>query len=290
MTTSPFNAASVESDLRRELADRIERGELELPLLSHAATRIATLCLEGDADPRALAELLNRDPALAGHVLRVANSSAYAPVEPIVSLQQAVSRLGSSTLGQIAFAVAVGSRIFQVAGQEGWVREMWRHAALTAGWAREISRLRRRNGEASFLCGLLHDVGMPVLLQAATDLLARAGASVTRQELESVLLELHGRAGARLAEAWKMPACAREAMLRHHSCAGELEHADEVRTTGLADALADWTADHPGESVAEGLERLRSLPLLEPLGIYDDELEGLLGRRERVCDFAGALQ
>ena len=289
MTNVSLRESEVESDLRQALAERIDRGALELPVLNQAATRVATLCNECDAEPRELADTLSRDPSLAGHVLRVSNSSTYAPVQPIVSLQQAISRLGMATLGQIAFAVAVGERVFEVPGHESWARELWRHSALCAGWSREISRVRRRNGETTFLCGLMHDVGLPILVQAAADMLRKSGSSAPRELLEPIVLDLHGAAGARLAEAWKMPEAVRETMLAHHDLARKLKYAEEVRTVALADLLSHWSVDHHDEGIPEGVERLRGLELLEQLGIYDDELECVLERRESVIDFAGAL-
>lgn len=289
MTNVSLRESEVESDLRRALAERIESGALELPVLNQAATRVATLCNECNAEPRELADTLSRDPSLAGHVLRVSNSSTYAPVQPIVSLQQAISRLGMATLGQIAFAVAVGERVFEVPGHEFWARELWRHSALCAGWSREISRVRRRNGETTFLCGLMHDVGLPILVQAAADMLRRSGSEAPRELLEPIVLELHGAAGAKLAEAWKMPEAVRETMLAHHDLARKLKHPEEVRTVALADLLSHWTVEHADESTADCVARLRGLALLEQLGLYDDELETLLERKECVLDFAGAL-
>jgi HD-like signal output (HDOD) protein len=289
MSNVSLRASEVERDLRQALAERIERGALELPVLNQAATRVATLCNEPDAEPRELAETLSRDPALAGHVLRVSNSSTYAPVQPIVSLQQAISRLGMVTLGQIAFAVAVGERVFAVPGHESWARELWRHSALCAGWSREISRVRRRNGETTFLCGRIHDVGLPILVQAAADLLRKTGSDAPRELLEPIVFDLHGAAGARLAEAWKMPEAVSETMLHHHDLGPKLKHPEDVRTVALADVLAHWSVEHHDEGTPAGVERLRGLELLEQLGLYDDELETLLARREHVLEFAGAL-
>jgi HD-like signal output (HDOD) protein len=290
MATSTISPTAVENDLRRELTERIALGSLELPVLSHAATSIVTMCMEGHADARSLADALHRDPALAGHVLRVANSSAYAPVEPIISLQQAVSRMGLTTLGQIALAVAVGSRVFNVPGHESWVAEMWRHAALTGGWAREIARERRRNVEGAFVCGLLHDVGEPVLLQDAVDLLSKAKCSATREVLAPIIDELHGSAGERLAQAWNMAPWMSAAIAHHHEPEHASEFRDEIYTTQLADQLALWTAEFPDESLSEAIARFRGSPALDALNVYEDELEILLTRRQKVLDFAGALQ
>lgn len=216
MSTAALPDTSLENDLAQELRDKVGRGDLELPVLSQAAAEVVSMCIEGATDARTLADALNHDPSLAGHVLRVANSAAFAPVEPVVSLAQAVSRMGLKTVGQIAFGIAVGSRVFHAPGHEEWVREMWRHAALTGAWAREVARVKRASVESAFVCGLLHDIGEPVLLQAAIDLLSKSSTSATRDELEPILLELHAQAGASLARAWKMAPWIVDSIANHH--------------------------------------------------------------------------
>lgn len=280
---------SLENDLARELREKVASGNLELPVLSQTATQVASMCMDGAADARSLANALNHDPALAGHVLRVANSAKYAPVEPIVSLQQAVSRMGMSTVGQIAYAVAIGSRVFHAPGHDEWVHEMWRHAALTAGWAREIARVKRTSVEGAFVCGLLHDVGEPVLLQAAIDLLARAKTNATRKQLEPLLHELHGAAGARLARAWKMAPWIADAIENHHA-AGVLQSCQDASIVLLADELAVRMERDEEQFLDNARRELPSTHVVEQLNLYDDDLETLLGRVQAVRDFAGALQ
>jgi putative nucleotidyltransferase with HDIG domain len=280
---------SLENDLARELREKVASGNLELPVLSQTATQVASMCMDGAADARSLANALNHDPALAGHVLRVANSAKYAPVEPIVSLQQAVSRMGMSTVGQIAYAVAIGSRVFHAPGHDEWVHEMWRHAALTAGWAREIARVKRTSVEGAFVCGLLHDVGEPVLLQAAIDLLTRANTSASREQLEPLLHELHGAAGARLARAWKMAPWIADAIENHHA-AQAAPSCQDASIVLLADELAVRMERDEGQFLDNARRELPSTHVVEQLNLYDDDLETLLGRVQAVRDFAGALQ
>lgn len=282
MTTATPHALAVGQRLRERLADRLARCELDLPLLPEAAARVVALCQSGDADPRELATTLQRDPALAAHVLRIANSAAFAPAEPIVSLQQAASRLGLTTLGQVALAAALQGRVFDVRGHESWAQALWRHSALTAAWAREICRVRRSNGEAAYLCALLHDAGVPILLQAATEELGRCESTLPREHLEPILIELHGDAGRRLAELWNMPPCVREAMECHHDAQRALEYGDDVRITALADQLSHLH-EHAGEAAPDVVEvRHACGSLLDTLGIYDDDLERLLARENSV--------
>ncbi len=68
---------------------------------------------------------------------------AYAARSPITSLQQAVSRLGTRTLREIAIVVACKARAFQVKGHEPLVRAIFEHSLTTALFAREVARLRR---------------------------------------------------------------------------------------------------------------------------------------------------
>jgi putative nucleotidyltransferase with HDIG domain len=226
-------------------------------------------------------------------VLRVANSASYASSEPIVSLPHAVSRFGFTALSQIAYAVAVGGRVFQVRGHEAWVAEMWRHAALAGGWARELARVRRRNVEGGFLCGLLHDVGKPVLLQTAIDALARHRATAARAELEPVLAQMHERTGALLARRWKMAPWIAAAIESHHAPVGAagspVAPGEDALAAQLADLLAHWSEEHGNDDQAAALASWQTWPASAALNLYADDLAALFARGAKVREFAGAL-
>ena len=85
---------SEQQRLTARLRDSALSGELKLPVLPAVAADVLA-CIDGDdCDAHSLAELIQRDPSLAANLLRVANSARFAPSEPIVSLNQAISRLG----------------------------------------------------------------------------------------------------------------------------------------------------------------------------------------------------
>src|SRR4029077_2368798 len=155
--------------LRTAVAHRLATGELSLPMLPRVASQVVALVGSPTTDANRLSELIHRDPALAGQVLRIANSPAYMPRMPIVSLQQAVSRLGLNAVTEIAFAASVQSGVFRVPGWEPMLNQLWRHALASGAFAKEVARTRRLNVESAFLCGLLHAVGKPALLQVITD-------------------------------------------------------------------------------------------------------------------------
>jgi len=73
--------------LRTEVAERVAAGQIDLPLLPQVASQVVMLAGNPNTDAAQLSDTIHRDPALAGHVLRIANSAAYMPRMPIVSLQ-----------------------------------------------------------------------------------------------------------------------------------------------------------------------------------------------------------
>ena len=284
---SPDGAAALKARLCALASD----AELELPLLPAASAQVLALCSEESCDARALAQLLERDPALAAHVLRVSNSAAYAPREPIVSLQQAVSRLGMGGVRNIAVAIALQVEVFRVPGRESRIAELWTHSACAGAWAREIARARRRNAEAAFLCGLLHDVGKPALLREVAAIERGLGLHLEVAALEDCLDELHAELGARMLERWKLPARMVAAARFHHRpddpevLTDNARYAEDVYTTALADQLAHWSSTE----APTRLEALHVSAALEPLGLYDEDLEALMGRRDTVLEAARAL-
>jgi putative nucleotidyltransferase with HDIG domain len=259
---------------------------LELPVLPEAAARIIVLCEDPDSTARDIQAVLERDPALASHVLRIANSALFAPVEPIVSLNQAVGRLGMTTIRNLSLAVALQGRLFPSKQVEQATRVIWSHSALTAVYARDVARRMRCSGEAAFLWGLMHDVGRPLVLQAALerpDLLhAEPGDA---QLLEAAMDAFHGRVGARLVRAWGLPYPIAAVVGCHHDPDAAGEHARGARITRLADLLAHWAL----EDVLDVDDFPHDDPVIADLGLPESELHELLALRQQAVLLALGL-
>src|SRR5260370_12587939 len=73
--------------------------------LPRVCAQLAELTAQQVTDAAQLARLIQSDPALAGELMRVANSPALRPRMPVVSLQQAVSWLGVAAVRNIAVAL-----------------------------------------------------------------------------------------------------------------------------------------------------------------------------------------
>src|SRR3954468_104063 len=154
-----------------ELSWRVAQGKVDLPLLPGVAMEVTNVAAQENADSRVIAELLRKDQAMATHVLRVVSSPVYSGRTQIVSLQQAVARLGVQKIREISLAIAFRVGVFKLKGFEQEITALFQHSVAAAMFAQEIARVTRRNVEDAFMCGLLHDVGRPVILHALVQIL-----------------------------------------------------------------------------------------------------------------------
>lgn len=256
-------------------------------MLPQVASEVIAGGLDDSTDIQKLAGLLNRDQALAGHVLRVANSPLYAGGSRIQTIQQGLVRIGFSQLREIVVAVALRTRVFSGAGQQDLLGTLWTHSALAAAYAREVARALRTNVESAFLCGLLHDIGKPVVLSLVLDLAKEAGLTLPRPRLEAALATHHTLAGRRLAEHWGLPDATVEAIARHHDFASATQHEQTVQITCLADVLAHWALG-TGEPAIDD-EGTHVHPVGPALNFYPEDLRALMDKRHAVLSVMEAL-
>jgi HD-like signal output (HDOD) protein len=272
----------VPEPLRTALRARLA-GDVALPLLSDTAARVMVACQEENSDLQRLANLVSHDQALAIHVLRVANSAGYAPREPILSVQQAIGRPASPSCAIIPWPSPRRERVFSVRS---------RGAHPPAGCTRRPRPAMRgdraapaQEPDSAFLCGLLHDVGMPILLQLVCDLEREGADRVPPEVMEGVMAEFHCDLGAKVAERWKLGPWIGMAVRHHHDPARSHFLQDEVRVTTLADLLAEWALDHSRTEDDFPIDH----PDAQALGLEERMLTQLLRKRQLVLLVAQAF-
>jgi putative nucleotidyltransferase with HDIG domain len=271
----------------RKMLEKAVRGEaLDLPLLPQTAMEVMEACNEEDVDAGSLSELLEHDQSLASHVLRVANSAAYAPQEPIISLQQAMSRLGISTICEIAVSIAVKGRVFRVPGYQVRIRELWMHSAAAGVYAKEVARRCGCEVDSAFLCGLLHDIGKPIVMHTLIEeVKRRTDRPIPSSVMEGAIAEFHELVGALVIRSWGFPAWVVEAVSRHHDYASVDQFQGRVMVASLANELSHWAlADNTTEK-----DFPAELPVIEDLDLSAEDLIGLLEKRGSVLEVVEAF-
>jgi putative nucleotidyltransferase with HDIG domain len=185
------------------------------PLLPVVAMEVMSLSHQRDASADALAELLAKDPMLAGRVLHLAQSPVYSGQSPIRSVRQAVVRLGLATMRDVVMEVAMNLRVFRAPGFATALEQLRRHSTTVAYLARAVCRFATLESELAFLCGLLHDVGIAAsLVVLAEDPELR---SIGVDHVLTAVDEVHCEATGQLARLWKLPAETHLVLERHHT-------------------------------------------------------------------------
>ena len=273
---SPVTRASAASIIEGE----IREGRLALPMLPNVAAEVMASSIDRQADAAKLAALIQRDQSLASNVLRMANSPALRATTTIVSLQQAIARLGMLRIREIAVSVAFKGALLRGGPYEARTDAIWRGSLAAGLWAREIARVARKSVEVAYLCGLLHGIGAPVVLHRLGEL----DAGLQPSAVDDLLATLAPIAGVRLAEAWSLPEPIAATIRYLHDPKQAGANADLVAAASLGSVLGQWS-----DSDEESIEPLLGLPATTWLNLYPDDVEALLAHRTEIAESLAAM-
>ena len=207
--------------LKEIIKEMVDADRVRLPAHPQIAQQ-ATMCLaaEGPDSPE-LWSLVGRDPALLCNLFRAANSSFFAGLQKTVSIEEAVTRLGSSKASQVIESACRESE----GGPQGelllcYMPALWRHAQGCALGARWLANRCGYQGIAdqAYLAGLLHDIGKQFLLAVLQDVASGGEFGMTLSEslVEEVISTMHVEQGLQLFEKWNLAEVYREVVADHH--------------------------------------------------------------------------
>jgi len=266
---------------RTYLSDSLSAPQTIAPL-PRVCAQLAELTAQQAFDASQLARLIQSDPALAGEIMRVANSPALRPRAAIVSLQQAVSWLGVAEVRNIAMAVMLRGEVFVAPGHEPESEELWREAWLAGLWAKEIARERRKQVESAFLAALMHRTGAALALKILSRFEMDQRTVMDARSFAELVVEFEPAFGRLLMSSWRLPADVQDAASGWRNFR-ESPHSDLAGTVHAAHLLATHTL-HP-QLFSE--ELVLESEVFERLGVFPDDRKAMLAKREHVRSLAG---
>lgn len=225
-----------------------------LPSMPVVVSELLASFDHGNPDISRLVAGIGKDQGLSARVLRLANSSFYGLQRQVETLNDAVIVLGFRHVRATVAAVAV-TRCFVDSSIGSFnYQHYWRHCTGVAIASRTLAERAGRSGEAGFVAGLLHDIGLLVLLSFFREpMLAVMKVATDRPALlidaeHEVIGIDHALVGEAIAERWHFPLSIREGIAGHHrpeayeanSLAGIVHLADAaVHAIGLSNPLAE---------------------------------------------------
>ncbi|WP_010584417.1 HDOD domain-containing protein [Schlesneria paludicola] len=230
------------------LISQLKSRATELQMLPSIAIEAMQLAKKPDCSISSYSSVVERDVKLMTDMLKLANSAMYCPTTPIVSLHQAVLRLGLVECQNLILTASATSMMKRISLGQKVIREVLaRHGFTTALLALQLNHTFRFGflGE-EFTAGLIHDFGRTLLAIAEPDLFIKIDPLEFDEtpdllSQERVLIGTdHCRFGAYYAIHQQLPESLQEVILFHHQ--PELSRGNQKLTALVA--VADHMANH----------------------------------------------
>lgn len=218
----------------------------DLPPMPVLAMQALQMTKDPKVSARALQSVITRDQALTARILRIVNSAMFSLRGEVSTVSHAVAVLGMDAIRSIIMSASV-QQVLLSGGPKGHdlgTRLLFDHSLGTAGAARILAEATRYpNAEEAFLCGLMHDIGKPILMRNFPARYTQVMADVYAGRAGFHPLELqafgfsHAHVGALVAERWNFPRRFSEAIAFHHDPLSASDHLQLACIVNLANSI-----------------------------------------------------
>jgi HD-like signal output (HDOD) protein len=222
-----------------------------------------------------LERIISQDAALSARILRIANSALFGLPAMVGTLSHAIVLLGTKFIHVLALSIPlIDSVMYKKSGGPIQWESYWTHSFACAWACSNSVKAGYCSGtkEEAFICGLLHDIGKPILWTYLSDGYREVIKRIEEGECELVEVEKeilgidHAEVGGELTNLWNFPETISVAIASHHDVF--IEDQDIV-----AVQLGDYIANAAGLS-----DFTRTEDALPPLSdqVVDCISEGVL--------------
>lgn len=230
------------------LVAKMKTRAAELQMLPSVAIEAMNVSKKPDCSISEYASIVERDVKLTSDILKLANSALYCASSTIISLHQAVIRLGLMQCQNLILTASVASIMKRISFQQEEIRTtLSQHGFTTALLSMYLNHTCRLGfiGE-EFTAGLIHDFGRTLLAITEPDQFAAIDpldfdetTDVLSHERETVGTD-HCLLGAYYAIHQRLPVPLQEVILWHHQPEGAKAY---PKLTALI-AVCDHMANH----------------------------------------------
>jgi HD-like signal output (HDOD) protein len=255
-----------------------------LPPFSAILSKLLASLAGEDVSFVVLGDLIEKDPVVAGNVLRVVNSALYARRGSVNSVRHALSVLGVEKVRNTVLAMSISRMLHQAETPPGWSMERFnKHSAAVAMLSDLIAQHVRgvEYPEGAFVAGLLHDVGRLLIVMGLPEehgrilRLHRASARPWADCEQEVLGFDHAGLSADVMTQWKLPEPIGEAILLHHAPPVEGK-VTLARVLSAADAYVNAIGISILPEPAGELPKQDPSCVFAPLGLNPDAIQRLV--------------
>ena len=229
--------------------------------------------LQYTADNQSLtnfADKISQDPPMVIRILRIANSPFYGMSREISSLRQAIVLLGLNRVRDMLLGVCF-SKMLPVRHKDFDYPLFLHHSMAVADCARQLANYTGIGQDIAFTAGLLHDIGLLVIVLLFPDDFSRIinEPHPNRVETERRILGFdHMEIGGKVARYWNLPVVIQEAIEQHETPPA----CDSTKSLALLVYAANLLVTEAEQGDGSGLERQEAITnVLDKLDISIDQ-------------------
>ena len=255
--------------------------DLTLPTMPEVAHDLIRSLNEEDVPISHLREAIARDPALAVHLLRLANSAHYGAREKVGTLDDAIARVGTAQVSALALASMFNDAFPVTPGLDR--QAFWRESQERGGMAQWLASGIGSDSQQAWLTGFMVRVGELLMGMKSPNSVfefeRQPSYPGARWEREVSLLGFtEGQVSAQLARAWNFP----ETMVQALDAAANPLEAQPFSRLGAVLHVAELLAAAPTPS----LEAVDELPadVLTALDVDADWMRNRLPQAQRYVE------
>jgi len=205
----------------------LSRLACRLPAFSPIALRLLAIIGDENVPFKEVAKLIQLDPAIAGEVLRLANSGFYGRRSTVRSILHAIGLLGVRRISTLVVTAALWNGLPKKSTP--FVKTWWRHSiasALVAEYIRGTGEI----ADSAYTAALLHSIGQlafyqysPAVYESVVVDAVSQGANLVECERRAFGVD-HAALADWILASWNVPAAIRQSVGGHHSpCMGKTE-------------------------------------------------------------------
>ncbi|MGA2400590.1 MAG: HDOD domain-containing protein [Syntrophobacteraceae bacterium] len=221
---------------------------LNLPVFPKVARELHKKMADENSSVNDIAAIIAKDQALAGQMLKLANSAFFAGLNRVRTIRESIMRLG---VNQVCNCLVAGSQKNFYLSHDPvigrYLQVLWKHALATA---KGSQWLLRKTGypelaDEGFLAGLFHDIGKLLLLRVfETIRLENQDITLSEPFILEILDTMHVEQGYSLMNEWSIPEVYCNVAKCHHE-----EEFDSGDTLLIAVRIVDQVCAKTGLSL-----------------------------------------
>ena len=193
---------------------------LNLPIFPGVARELYAKITDDNSSINDISAIIAKDQAMAGQMLKLANSAFFAGLNKVRTIKESIMRLG---VRQVYNFLVAGSQKDFYASRDPVIAKhldiLWKHALAVAKGTQWLLRKTGYPEEADegFLAGLFHDIGKLLLLRVLETIRAeKKEVSLSDAFILEVLQVMHVEQGYAMMTGWCLPEVYCEVAKRHH--------------------------------------------------------------------------